>query len=346
MNILYVAYPLLPVTEQSAGGAEQMLWTLEREMHARGYQTSVAACAGSRIAGALIATGMAPEMPDRIAQREREHTAVVHAAIHSGDFDLVHDMSGSFWRSATDLGIRVLATLHLPRQLYPPDAFAHIPPNVSFNCVSASQASSFASLPRMCGVVANGIALERFTESPIVPVVKREYLLWMGRICEEKGPHHALDVAHAAGVRVILAGAVYPFLYHQQFHAREVLPRLRRARASSRFISKPSFGEKLGLLCNAKALLLTSTIEETSSLVAMEASACATPVVALRRGAFPEVLAEGVNALLADTFEQMGALLPQVSELSPQGCRAYAAAHYSAGAMADAYEALYRVVNC
>ena len=46
-RLLLVAYPLLPVSEASAGGAEQILWTLERELLARGWETVVAACAGS-----------------------------------------------------------------------------------------------------------------------------------------------------------------------------------------------------------------------------------------------------------------------------------------------------------
>ena len=53
MRILYIAYPLLPVADTSAGGAEQILWTLEREMHRRGHETTVAACAGSKIAAAI-----------------------------------------------------------------------------------------------------------------------------------------------------------------------------------------------------------------------------------------------------------------------------------------------------
>ncbi len=36
LSILYVAYPLLAVTDESAGGAEQMLLAVEREMAARG----------------------------------------------------------------------------------------------------------------------------------------------------------------------------------------------------------------------------------------------------------------------------------------------------------------------
>src|SRR5690242_18011168 len=64
VRVLYVAYPLLPVSENSAGGAEQMLWTLEREMHAQGHATTVAACAGSRVAGEVIVTGTATREPD------------------------------------------------------------------------------------------------------------------------------------------------------------------------------------------------------------------------------------------------------------------------------------------
>jgi hypothetical protein len=38
-----VAYPLLPVNDRAAGGAEQILWSLERELTARGHITEVAA---------------------------------------------------------------------------------------------------------------------------------------------------------------------------------------------------------------------------------------------------------------------------------------------------------------
>jgi len=60
MRILYVAYPMLPVTASVPGGAEQALWTLELEMAARGHATAVAASAGSQVAGELVVTGTAP----------------------------------------------------------------------------------------------------------------------------------------------------------------------------------------------------------------------------------------------------------------------------------------------
>ena len=354
MKILYVAYPLLPVNEQSAGGAEQVLWTLEREMHRRGHDTYVAAANGSQIAGTLIATGAAAERRDTLAAREIEHRQAIVRALREHEaanepFDLIHDMSGSFWRAAGAIDSSVLATLHLPRHFYPAGAFDDVPPNVRFNSVSRSQAATFADLRQMVGVVPNGIALDRF--APRARAKERDecvasdssagYLLWLGRICEEKGPHHALDVAHAAGERIIVAGAVYPFLYHQKFHAREVLPRLRRAPNSARFLSTPAFAEKVDLLRNAKALLLTSTVDETSSLVAMEAAACGTPVIALRRGAFPEVVADGITGFLVDDLKEMGVRIADLPRISPARCIDHAGKHYPAAAMADGYAGLY-----
>ncbi|PYX78832.1 MAG: glycosyltransferase family 4 protein, partial [Acidobacteria bacterium] len=43
LRILYVAYPLLPLSDDSCGGAEQVLLAIEREMRRRGHDTWVAA---------------------------------------------------------------------------------------------------------------------------------------------------------------------------------------------------------------------------------------------------------------------------------------------------------------
>src|SRR5207302_1372911 len=133
----------------------------------------------------------------------------------------------------------------------------------SFNCVSQSQAAEFSDLQRVLGIARNGIAIDRFL-STFVPAGKREYLLWIGRICEEKGTHIALDVAHSAGKKLIVAGSVYPFLYHQKYFAREVIPRLKRAGSKAKYVERPTFGEKVDLIRNAEAVMITSEINETS----------------------------------------------------------------------------------
>lgn len=336
---MYVAYPLLTVSEQSAGGAEQMLWVLEREMARRGVVTTVAASAGSQVSGELLVTGEPCTAPDDFERRNREHqdrivSFIRERARHNRSFDLVHDKSGNFWPRAAEIQIPVLATLHLPRHFYQPQVFENIPERVSFNCVSESQARSFSDLNP--AVVTNGILLDRFQPN----FGLRHGLLWLGRICEEKAPHLALEIAARANEAITLAGQVYPFSYHQQYFDGEVAPRLQRM-PNATFISAPSAKQKQYLLREAKAVLITSMVNETSSLVAMEAAASGTPVIAFRRGALPEIVKDGVTGFLVDSIEEAIDVLKRIEEIAPSDCVAHARVNFSSEVMADKYRLLY-----
>ena len=133
-RLLLVAYPLLPVSDESAGGAEQILWTLERELARRGWETEVAACAGSRVTGKLLATGDGPGVGWICGARAGTYGAGYwrHARkattrwcwITAGIF------SGMYAGMEADAGA-VLATLHLPRELYGAEAFAGVDGNAA-----------------------------------------------------------------------------------------------------------------------------------------------------------------------------------------------------------------------
>jgi glycosyltransferase involved in cell wall biosynthesis len=353
-RVLYIAYPLLTVSDESAGGAEQVLWTLEREMAQhemgrRGVLTTVAASAGSRVSGELFSTGEPCSQPDdyerRLAEHEDRIVELVRQRPREGNaFDLIHDMSGSFWRRAAEIETPVLATLHLPRSFYPAQSFENIPPNVSFNCVSRSQSCSFKDLDTMLGAVPNGITLGNFepdiTANREQTPAERKGLLWLGRICEEKAPHLALEIAERAGLPITIAGQVYPFSYHQQYFAREVAPRLQQM-ANATFISAPSFAIKRQLLREAQALLVTSLADETSSLVAMEAAASGTPVIAFRRGALPEVVREDVTGFVVDDIAGAVKTCSRVETISNAACMVHAQENFSSAKMADGYSDLY-----
>ena len=171
----------------------------------------------------------------------------------------------------------------------------------------------------------------------------RNYLLWLGRVCPEKAPHLAIDAAERAGLPIVLAGQVYPFAWHREYWEREVRPRIVSAHEPAhgrvRWVELPSFAEKCRLLRNARALLVTSQIAETTSLAALEAMASGTPVIAFRRGALPEVVAEGTG-FLVDSVEQMAAACRRLGEIRAEDCRAWVEQNYSARAMADGYEAM------
>lgn len=338
---MFISYPLLTVSDESAGGAEQVLWNLERELSLRGARTTVAASEGSRVSGELFATGSPCHRPDDYERRKCEHHEAViefvrRRAQERKPFDLIHDMSGSFWSRASEVDAPVLATLHLPRNFYPCELFSHIPEKVRFNCVSVSQSRAFADLESLIGVAPNGVALDRFDPN----YGPRAGLLWLGRICEEKGPHLALEIARLADEPITIAGQVYPFTYHQKFFRERVLPELGRAR-EARFIDSPTAAQKRSLLREARALLITSQVDETSSLVAMEAAASGTPVIAFRRGALPEVVKHGVTGFMVDNVEQAAAAIRELDRISPLRCVRHARANFSSARMAQRYAAFY-----
>ena len=349
-RILYVAYPLLQVHDESAGGAEQILWTLEREMARSGVSTTVAASAGSRVSGELFSTGRPCTKADDYERRRTEHEGRVVEFVkwHAREgkaFDLIHDHSGSFWKRAAEVDVPVLATLHLPRGFYPAGSFLDVPANVSFNCVSDSQAKSFAGLDALSGVVPNGIALDCFQAAGDAALNSpRQGLLWLGRICEEKAPHLALEIAERAGLPITLAGQIYPFSYHQQYFEREVAPRL-QTMPNARFIPAPAAELKRRLLRESQALLITSLAEETSSLVAMEAAASGTPVVAFRKGAHVEVVKDAVTGFLVEDSNQALHALQNISSICSKACLRYAQENFSAVKMAERYSELYERIT-
>ena len=313
----------------------------------------MAASAGSRVSGELFVTGEPCSQPDDFERRNREHQDRVVGFVQQRSqegrpFDLVHDESGSFWARAHELDAPVLATLHLPRHFYHDDLFKHIPENVIFNCVSHSQAKAFQDLAGILGVTPNGIALERFL-TPEVDVEglknKRSGLLWLGRICEEKAPHLALEIARNTGSAIHLAGQVYPFSYHQEYFDREVMPALRET-PGSRWIDSPSFEKKRRLLQSAEALLITSQVDETSSLVAMEAAACGTPVIAFNRGALNEVVVRGKTGFVVSDIAEAVQAVKHVSDIHSDACRNHAWENFSSARMADGYAATYETLVC
>jgi glycosyltransferase involved in cell wall biosynthesis len=341
LRILYIAYPLLTVSENSVGGAEQVLWTLEREMAIGGALTTVAASSGSRVTGELFSTGEPCSEPDDFGRRNCEHQEKIvefvrRRAREGRPFDLIHDHSSGFWPRAAEIEVPVLATLHLPRHFYYPELFQNIPPNVGFICVSHAQARSFSELDQLLGVAPNGIALDLFRREK----EERTGLLWMGRICQEKGPHLALEIAQRAASPITLAGQVYPFSSHQHYFENEILPRLDRL-GNAHFVQSPSAALKRRLLAQARALLITSQVDETSSLVAMEAAASGTPVIAFRRGALPEVVRQGSTGLLVDSVEEGVAALEALSQIRPETCIQHAGAHFSSANMAGHYARFY-----
>jgi glycosyltransferase involved in cell wall biosynthesis len=74
----------------------------------------------------------------------------------------------------------------------------------------------------------------------------------------------------------------------------------------------------------------------------VEAMACGTPVVALRRGSVPEVVADGVTGFVRDDVDQLAEAIGRVQELDPAACRRHVKERFDVPVMVSGYEEVYR----
>jgi glycosyltransferase involved in cell wall biosynthesis len=77
-------------------------------------------------------------------------------------------------------------------------------------------------------------------------------------------------------------------------------------------------------------------------MVMVEALAAGTPVIAFASGASPEIVDHGETGYLVDDEDEMAAVVEAAGELDPACCRARVAERWSPGAIAAAYESVYR----
>ncbi len=104
----------------------------------------------------------------------------------------------------------------------------------------------------------------------------------------------------------------------------------------------PSSGaRKKRLLAQARCVLVPSKVAETSSLVAMEAIAAGTPVIAYRNGALPEIVEDGRTGWIVDGIDAMAAAIGATDRIDPEACRQRARERFALERMTGAYLARY-----
>lgn len=337
LTILNVAYPFGPVGPDAVGGSEQIVHLLDHALVAAGHRSLVLACAGSQVAGELIAGLPVPALIDDAAHEAAWACWRVRIAerLAGGGVDLVHLHGVDCHGYLPPPGCPALITLHLPPGWYAPELLRPSRPDTWLQCVSADQARRCPPGTPLVRTIENGIVLDPAPARH----ARRGFALMLGRICPEKGFHHGLDAARAAGLPVLLGGQVHNYPWHRQYFADEIAPRLDRSR---RFLGPLGLARKRRLLAAAQCLLVPSLAPETSSLVAMEALACGTPVIAFPAGALPEIVEEGVTGFIVPDAAAMAAAIPRARGLSAEACRDAARRRFGSERMTAAYLALYR----
>ena len=339
LTVLSVAFPFTPVGRDAVGGSEQVLTYLDEALAEAGHRNIVVACEGSTTMGTLVPVPRPKGILDERARKraQRRHLQAIVEALDRWPVDLIHMHGFDFHAYLPPAGVPLLATLHLPPAWYPAGTFHPSRPDTWLHCVSRASHAACPPSPALLDPIENGVPVE---ELAAARHAKRNFALFLGRICWEKGVTVAIEAAKMANIPLLVAGEVAPYQAHQDFFNRQMRPTLDARR---RFIGPVGFERKRRLLSAARCLLVPSLAPETSSLVAREAAACGTPVIAFPRGALAETVEHGRTGYLvgSESIHEMADAIAGIHSIDPELCRATARERYSLHAMTRRYLDLY-----
>jgi glycosyltransferase involved in cell wall biosynthesis len=329
--------PWFPVPPPRYGGVEAVVALLADGLVAAGHDVTLFASGESSTRARLVAVhAHAPSAQLGHTLPELQH--VLACIRRAGQFDVISDHSGPLalalsWTIPTPF----VHTVHnaLDDMLAPAyDAALEIARNARLVSLSPEQRLPRPGLPWIA-TIPNAVDLVRY---PCRSQAPGEYLLWIGRMCREKGPDRAIEVARQAGLPILLAGKM-DTADEREYFERRVQPHLGR---SARYVGEADRATVVALLHWALALVNPIDWPEPFGLVMIEAMACGVPVLATRCGGASEIVVPGVTGFLVDDYRSLADAIPAAAAIRPEACRAEVERRFSPGLMVHRYVNAFR----
>lgn len=199
--------------------------------------------------------------------------------------------------------------------------------------VSVSEADRSPELD-YCATIHHGIDLENFS----FRANPDDYLLFFGRIHNDKGTKEAIEIAKKIGKKLIIAGVIQDQLYYES----EVKPHIDDNRII--YIGSAGPEKRDELLGGAYALLHPINFNEPFGLSIVESMACGTPVIAFNRGSMSELIINGTTGFLVSNIDEAVNAVEKIKTVDRQKCRKRVEDHFTADRMAEDYITLYNQI--
>lgn len=334
MRILMVAPPWYDVPPQGYGGIESMVAGLVAGLTRRGHDITLVGAGRAGTSARFLSTyGRAPS--ERIGEPLPEvlHAAKAYTMTSELVVDVIHDHTLAGPLTAPARAVPTVITCHGEVGGEFGEYYRVLGAAVSMVAISEAQRRIAPDL-NWAGVVHNAVDVTAFPFRER----KEDWALWLGRFNEDKGAHLAIDAARAAGRRILLAGKLTEKIERDYFDE-YVRPRLG---PDAEYVGEADTARKHELLAAARCLIFPIVWEEPFGMVMIEAMACGTPVVALCRGAVPEVVVDGVTGFIRSDPSELPAAVEAADALDPRACRSRVERFFGVEVMARAYEAIYR----
>lgn len=344
MRIAITADPYIPVPPVLYGGIERIIDLIVRGMAARGHHVTLIAHPESTAPAAVLHPyGVPPHMTPSARARELWQMGSRLVAL-SGSVDLVH----SFGRLASMLPIlplRRLPKIQSYQRMIVAWGGVRRAARIGGRSVSFSACSTSVYGPARADgragdsdwhTIFNGVNLRRF--QPTLSLPPDAPLMFLGRVERQKGPHHAIRIARAAGRRLVIAGNLEKS--DEPFFDAEVRPGIDGDQVT--YVGPVDDVRKNELLGRAAALLMPIECQEAFGIVMAEAMACGTPVIGFPEGSVPEVIREGVSGFVAGGIEAAAAAVTRLPGIDRCAVRRDCETRFDEELIVSQYEDLYR----
>ncbi|MGD9711069.1 MAG: glycosyltransferase family 4 protein [Thermomicrobiales bacterium] len=353
MHIGVIAPPWFVIPPVKYGGIERVIHDVVEPLIAAGHNVTLFAAEGSQTSATLVpvtASASGLDLNDREKSKTLER-AVGHAfeqAVELG-VDIIHDHTDFDFPGT--LPVPVVRTIHGPVTDHALDQYRKMTEQGDwFLAISHRQRERFARAAsirfgpgehiRFAGVIHNPVDVASIPYSAVDE--KADWVAFVGRCHWEKGPAEAIQIAMDAGISMKMALRVSEI--ERPYFEFVVEPLLRRAGNLVEFVGEVGGRDRSKLFGEARALVFSSVWEEPFGLTMTEALSHGTPVIALRRGASPEIVVDGATGILCDDTAEMARRLPEAMQLEPARCREDMAKRFDRGVIAEQHVALFREI--
>ena len=337
MKIAQIAPLIESVPPRLYGGTERIVAYLTEELVRQGHEVTLFASGDSLTSAELVSCTSQALRLDPTVDDPLPHYMIMLDRVRrrAAEFDILHfHLDYLHFPLLRDIAGRTVTTAHGRQDL--PDlrvvygAFPQFP----LISISDDQRRPLPDSYWLCTIL-HGLPADLY---PFTPRAAGGYLAFLGRICPEKRPDHAIEIARRAGIELKIAAKVDRV--DQAYFDAVIRPLLRDPLVE--YVGEIGEADKAAFLGGARALLFPIDWPEPFGLVMIEAMACGTPVIAYRRGSVPEVLEDGLTGFLVDDIEEAVIAVAQIGRLDRGLIRARFEQRFTAQRMAQDYVAAYR----
>ncbi|MEU7976070.1 glycosyltransferase family 4 protein [Micromonospora sp. NPDC049089] len=332
-----VVPPWLSVPPPGYGGLEQVVAALVDALCGQGHSVTLFGAGGDHgtAADGFVST-VAEVQYERLGESlpELAHLARVNRLISPADFDVIHDHTTIGPLVAGRRAVPTVATVHGNPVGEYGDVLSDIDAGVSLVAISHAQRRLNPNLP-WAGTVHNALDISGF---PRKHTPGAGPVLWLARFSPDKGPDTAIKACRAAGLPLLLAGKCNEPA-ERRYYEQVVEPMVDE---DVTVVLNADRATTLRMLVDARCLIMPIQWDEPFGMVMLEAMATGTPVVALNRGAVPELVRPGLTGLVVERSEELPAALLAAERLDPEDCVTHVARNFSVERMASGYAEVYR----